>query len=355
VKFVDEATIKVHAGKGGDGSGSFRREKYVPRGGPDGGDGGRGGSVYLLADLSLNTLIDFRYQTQFSAQSGEPGAKRQCSGKNGEDCVIPVPVGTVVRDAHTQEILGDLVTPGMRLLVAKGGARGLGNINFKSSTNRAPRQTTLGKPGESRELHLELKVLAEVGLLGLPNVGKSTFIHAVSSARPKVADYPFTTLYPHLGIVALSGQRRFVIADIPGLVPGAASGKGLGIQFLKHLSRTTLLLHLVEILPLDGSDPVDNILAIENELAAFSEELIHKPRWLVFNKIDCFTPDEAKERIQDIMQRLSYTGPIYAISALAKTGTVQLCEDIMQFLQKQPRAFTLSYQEDEAEDPQIEG
>lgn len=341
MKFVDEATIKVQAGKGGDGSGSFRREKYVPRGGPDGGDGGKGGSVYLLADPSLNTLIDFRYQTQFSAQNGEPGAKRQCSGRNGEDCVINVPVGTVVKDAHTQEILGDLVAAGMRFMVAKGGARGLGNINFKSSTNRAPRQTTLGKPGESRELHLELKLLAEVGLLGLPNAGKSTFIHAVSSARPKVADYPFTTLYPHLGIVSLSGQRRFVIADIPGLVPGAAQGKGLGIQFLKHLSRTTLLLHLVELLPWDGSDPVADILAIENELAAFSEELMHKPRWLVFNKIDCFSEEEAKERIKDITQRLTYTGPIYAISALAKTGTAELCEDIMQHLQKQPRAFAL--------------
>ncbi len=339
MKFVDEATIKVQAGKGGDGSASFRREKYVPRGGPDGGDGGRGGSVYLVADSSLNTLIDFRYQTQFTAQSGDAGAKRECSGRHGEDITIAVPVGTVIKDLHTQELLGDLVTPGMRLLVAKGGRRGLGNVNFKSSTNRAPRHITPGGMGESRELHLELRLLAEVGLLGLPNAGKSTFISAVSSAKPKVADYPFTTLYPHLGIVALSGQRRFVVADIPGVVPGAAMGKGLGVQFLKHLSRTTLLLHLVEIQPLDGSDPVDNIRAIEYELGAFSEELLQKPRWLIFNKIDCFTKEEAEERVADIVSRLSTDSPIYAVSALAKTGTAQLCEDIMKHLQQQPRIF----------------
>lgn len=352
MKFVDEATIKVQAGKGGDGSASFRREKYVPRGGPDGGDGGRGGSVYLLADESLNTLIDFRYQTQFLARNGEPGSKRECSGKAGEDCIISVPVGTMVQDAQTQEMLGDLVSHGKRLLVAKGGARGLGNVNFKSSTNRAPRHTTKGKPGENRELHLELKLLAEVGLLGLPNVGKSTFIQAVSSARPKVADYPFTTLHPHLGIVALSGQRRFVIADIPGLVPGAAMGKGLGIQFLKHLSRTTLLLHLVELQPWDGSDPVENIRAIEYELAAFDEALIAKPRWLVFNKIDCFTPEEAAERMAAITAQLSNTGSVFAISALAKTGTGLLCEEIMRFLQQQPRVFHLS--EESRDDDQFD-
>lgn len=333
MKFVDEATIKVQAGKGGDGSASFRREKFVPLGGPDGGDGGRGGSVYLCATKSLNTLVDFRYQRQFTAENGGNGAKRQCSGANGEDCVIMVPVGTIVRDAHTQELLGDMLTPDSRLLVAKGGARGLGNVNFKSSTNRSPRHVTLGKPGESRELYLELKLLAEVGLLGFPNVGKSTLIHAVSAARPKVANYPFTTLYPNLGIVNLPGQRRFVIADIPGLVPGAAMGKGLGIQFLRHLSRTTLLLHLVDLIPPDGSDPVDNILAIRHELATFSQSLIDKPCWLVFNKMDCFEPSEGMKRVEDILKRLSYEGPWFAISALAKTNVMEMCEKVMQYLQ----------------------
>ncbi len=346
MKFVDEAIIKVHAGKGGDGSASFRREKFVPLGGPDGGDGGRGGSVYLLADSGMNTLIDFRYQTQFKAEHGGNGAKRQCTGADGEDCVIKVPVGTQVRDLHTQEILGDLVTPGMRLMVAKGGRRGLGNINFKSSTNRAPRHTVPGGEGESRELQLELKLLAEVGLLGLPNAGKSTLISAISSAKPKVADYPFTTLYPHLGIVALTGQRRFVVADIPGVVPGAAQGKGLGIQFLKHLSRTTLLLHLVELMPLDESDPVDNIRAIEYELGAFSEDLLKKPRWLVFNKTDCYTPEAAAARIADIMQRLGDKTSYYAISALAKNGTAALCEDVMKYLQSQPRIFQVMEEEE---------
>ncbi|MBS0289900.1 MAG: GTPase ObgE [Proteobacteria bacterium] len=334
MKFVDEAVIKVSAGKGGDGSASFRREKYVPRGGPDGGDGGRGGSVYLLATTALNTLIDFRYQTQFSAQNGEAGAKRECSGRHGEDCVISVPVGTIVRDLHTQEILGDLVTPGIKLLVAKGGRRGLGNVNFKSSTNRAPRHTTQGGPGEFRELQLELKLLAEVGLLGLPNAGKSTFISAISSARPKVADYPFTTLYPHLGIVALSNQRRFIVADIPGVVRGAGQGKGLGLQFLKHLSRTSLLLHIVDLLPMDGSDPAQNILTIEEELAAFNKTLLNKPRWLVFNKIDCFTKEEAQLRIQEILKSLGRQEHYFAISALAKTGTLHLCEAIMAYLQQ---------------------
>ncbi len=350
MKFVDEAVIKVHAGKGGDGSASFRREKYVPMGGPDGGDGGKGGSVYLLADAGINTLIDFRYQTQFKAKSGEAGAKRQCTGKDGDDCIIPVPVGTQVRDLHTQEILGDLIKPGTCLLVAKGGRRGLGNINFKSSTNRAPRHTTPGGEGESRELQLELMLLAQVGLLGLPNAGKSTLISSISSAKPKVADYPFTTLYPHLGIVALSGQRRFVVADIPGLVPGAAQGKGLGIQFLKHLSRTTLLLHLVELLPLDGSDPVDNIRAIEHELGEFSEDLLQKPRWLIFNKIDCFTKEQADERVDEIMQRLGKPQPYYAISALAKTGTHALCENVMTFLQSQPNRIAYEEEQEELEE-----
>ncbi len=346
MKFVDEALIKVHAGKGGDGSASFRREKYVPRGGPDGGDGGRGGSVYVVATPGLNTLVDFRYQTQFSAKSGEAGGARQCSGRHGDDCIIRVPVGTIVRDAHTREILGDLVAPQQKLLVAKGGKRGLGNVNFKSATNRAPRHTTPGKPGESRELQLELKLLANVGLLGLPNAGKSTLIRAISLAQPKVADYPFTTLHPHLGIVSLSGQRRFVVADIPGLVPGAAQGKGLGIQFLRHLARTSLLLHLVEITTWDASDPVENIRAIEHELAEFSEKLANKPRWLVFNKIDCFTATDAAQRIEDIIARLDYQGPVFAISALTKAGTEPLCEAIMTHLQQSP-AQEIVTEEDE--------
>lgn len=335
MKFIDEAFIKVRAGNGGDGSGSFRRERCAAFGGPDGGDGGKGGSVYLEADIGLNTLVDFRYKTQFQADHGENGAKRQCRGSDGEDCIIRVPVGTIVKEANTGEILGDLVTHGKRMLVAKGGSRGFGNVNFKSPTNRAPRYTTPGKPGESRELQLELKLLAQVGLLGLPNAGKSTFIRAVSLARPKVADYPFTTLYPQLGIVSLSPSRRFVIADIPGLVPGASQGKGLGIQFLKHLSRTTILLHLVEILPVDGSCPAENFLAIEKELAAFSEELFNKPRWLVFNKIDCFQPEEADALIKQICEKISVQMPIYAVSALNKSGIPVLCEKVMQYLQEQ--------------------
>jgi len=331
MKFVDEALIKVHAGKGGDGSASFRREKYVPLGGPDGGDGGKGGSVYLEVDASINTLADFRYQTRFAAGNGEAGSKRQCSGKDGEDCIIPVPVGTLVRDANTTEILGDLVTVGARLLVAQGGRRGLGNLHFKTSTNRAPRKTIPGEQGEDRELALELRVLADVGLLGMPNAGKSTFIQAVSFARPKIADYPFTTLYPHLGIVSLPGQRRFVIADIPGLVPGASQGKGLGIQFLKHLSRTRLLVHLVDLIPSDGSSPLDNILAIEQELASFSNVFLEKPRWLVFNKIDCFMPADAALRVEEIVAGLPHKpSSVFAISALTREGVMPLCEKIMQ-------------------------
>ncbi len=348
MKFLDEAFIKVQAGNGGDGSASFRREKFVPRGGPDGGDGGRGGSVYMVADLGLNTLIDFRYQTQFVAGSGEHGGKRQCRGADGDDCIIKVPVGTLIRDSITEEILGDMIKPDMQLLVAQGGSRGLGNVNFKSATNRAPRQTTKGKLGEKRELSLELKLLADVGLLGLPNAGKSTLIQSISSARPKIADYPFTTLHPHLGIVALSGQRRFVVADIPGLVPGAAQGKGLGIQFLKHLSRTALLIHLVELEPYNHSDPVKNIQAIEQELAAFSAELMNKTRWLVFSKADCFSAEEAAVRTQAIVSQLNYSGPVYTISALAKTGTSQLCEDIMRYLQQQPRPTWTQAEEEDA-------
>lgn len=333
MKFVDEATIKIQAGKGGNGSASFRREKYVPRGGPDGGDGGRGGSVYLVADSGLNTLVDFRYQTQFAAQNGAGGSGSQCTGKDGEDCIIPVPVGTLVRDHETRELLGDMLIADQKLLVAKGGSRGLGNVNFKSSINRAPQKFTKGKPGDARELYLELKLLAEVGLLGLPNAGKSTLITAISEARPKVADYPFTTLHPQLGIVGLSDQRRFVVADLPGILPGAAEGKGLGIQFLRHLSRTSLLLHLVDMTDFNENDPIDNIRNIEQELSAYSEELAAKPRWLVFNKTDCFTPEDAKERIDTILKALSYTGRYFAISGLTHDGTHDLCEAVMTHVQ----------------------
>lgn len=344
MKFVDEATIKVRAGNGGNGSASFRREKYVPRGGPDGGDGGKGGDVYLLADPHLNTLVDFRYRTQFQATNGGRGAGCQCRGRDGADQIIPVPIGTIVKVVETDEILGDLTKPGEKLLVAKGGARGLGNIHFKSSTNRAPRQTVSGKLGESRELHLELRLLAEVGLLGLPNVGKSTLIRAISCARPKVADYPFTTLYPQLGIVSLPGERRFVVADIPGLIPGASHGKGLGIQFLKHLSRTTLLLHLVELVPWDNHSPEENIKALEHELGAFSQTLAQKPRWLVFNKIDCVEPKEIEPRIKEIVQALNYQGPVFAISAVTKQGVDSLCEKVMEFLQQHPFSYVCQHE-----------
>jgi len=334
VKFVDEALIKVQAGKGGNGSASFRREKYVPFGGPDGGDGGRGGSVYLVSSTSVNTLVDFRYQTQFKAQDGEAGSKRQCSGAKGEDCIIEVPVGTIVKTVDTDEILGDLNQPDMKLLVARGGQRGLGNINFKSATNRAPQKVTAGKPGEYRELHLELKLLADVGLLGLPNAGKSTLIQAVSAARPKVADYPFTTLYPHLGIIELSSQRRFVMADIPGLVPDASLGKGLGIQFLKHLSRTKLLLHLVDLNSYEDHSIVEDIRALERELRNFSAELAALPRWLVFNKADCFEPQVAQAKAAELVAQLDFKSPFFIISGLAKTNTAILCEKIYQHLKE---------------------
>lgn len=342
MKFVDEAFIKVQAGKGGDGSASFLREKYVPFGGPDGGDGGRGGHIYLLADPGLNTLVDFRYKTQFIAKNGQPGAKRQCAGANGQDLVIKVPLGTLVKDVSTGELLGDLVAAGDRLLVAEGGARGLGNVNFKSATNRAPRKITRGKPGDSKKLLLELKLLAQVGLLGLPNAGKSTLVQAVSGARPKVADYPFTTLHPQLGVVDLPGQRRFVITDIPGLVPGAAEGKGLGIQFLKHLSRTTLLLHMVDLHVVEETALLEEIRVIERELHAFSETLYKKPRWLVFNKMDCMAPEEGTERVARILKALDYQGPWFIISALTRQGTSALCEKAMQHLQaEQPETEEL--------------
>lgn len=333
MKFVDEATIEVKAGDGGNGCVSFRREKYIPLGGPDGGDGGDGGGVILEADENLNTLADFRYTRRFQGARGENGRGRNCTGKSGEDLVIQVPVGTLVRDEETGELMGDLVRTGQRLVVARGGFHGIGNARYKSSTNRSPRQSKPGTPGEQRKLVLELSLLADVGLLGKPNAGKSTFIRAVSAARPKVADYPFTTLYPNLGVVRVAEHQSFVVADIPGLIEGAAEGAGLGIQFLKHLSRTGLLLHIVDIAPFDGSDPVEDVRAIAAELEKFSSELGQRERWLVLNKTDLVNADECEQRCHDIEQALGWRGPVFRISALAKSGTRELVHAIMNHLQ----------------------
>ncbi len=345
MKFVDEVAIRVNAGKGGNGCVSFRREKYVPFGGPDGGDGGDGGSIFLLADAALNTMVDYRYTRQFRAASGKSGSGANCTGKSGEDLVLPVPVGTTVMDEDTGEVIGDLTAPGQRLLVAQGGFHGLGNTRFKSSTNRAPRQSTAGSEGEARNLRLELKVLADVGLLGLPNAGKSTFIRSVSAARPKVADYPFTTLVPNLGVVRIAQHRSFVIADIPGLIEGASEGAGLGVRFLKHLTRTRLLLHLVDVQPLDGSDPVDAVQAIGRELQRFSPTLAARERWLVLNKTDLLPLDEMNAVCDDILARLAWQGPAFRISALAADGTEALCARIMAHIEAQRRR--------EEEDPEL--
>ena len=337
MKFVDEVAIRVQAGKGGNGCVSFRREKYVPFGGPDGGDGGDGGSVWLLADDALNTMIDYRYTRQFRAENGRPGSGANRTGKGGEDLVLPVPVGTTVIDEDSAEVIGDLVGAGQRLLVARGGHHGLGNTRFKSSTNRAPRQSTPGAEGEMRNLRLELKVLADVGLLGLPNAGKSTFIRAVSAARPKVADYPFTTLVPNLGVVRVAAHRSFVIADIPGLIEGASEGAGLGVRFLKHLTRTRLLLHLVDVLPPDGSEPVEAVRAIERELQRFSPTLAARARWLVLNKTDLLPAADRDAICDDIIERLAWRGPVFRISALAADGTEALCARIMAHIETQRR------------------
>lgn len=334
MKFVDEAKIRVEAGKGGDGCVSFRREKYIPFGGPNGGDGGDGGSVYLVTDTGLNTLADFRFHRSFKADNGEPGMGRECTGKSAGDLFIRVPVGTVVYDADTHELIGDLIEADQKLVVAKGGKHGLGNVHFKSSTNRAPRQSTPGTPGESRSLLLELNVLADVGLLGLPNAGKSTLIRSVSAAKPKVADYPFTTLYPSLGVVRLGVDQSFVIADIPGLIEGAAEGAGLGIQFLKHLSRTSLLLHVLDIRPYEGTgDAAGNFRAIEAELKKFNDTLFQKDRWLVLNKID-LVPEEEQDTVCDtIVKSIDWKGPVYRISAISGAGTDPLMKDIMKYLE----------------------
>lgn len=333
MKFVDEAFVRVQAGDGGSDCVSFRREKYIPKGGPDGGDGGDGGSIYLVADHNLNTLVDFRYQRLHQAENGQKGMGRNKTGRSGSDLLVRVPVGTRVFDRSSGELLGELVRPDQRLCVARGGYHGIGNARFKSSVNRTPRQFSPGKPGEQRDLHLELIVLADVGLLGFPNAGKSSFISKVSNARPKVADYPFTTLYPHLGVVRISRDHSFVIADIPGLIGGAAEGTGLGIQFLKHLARTRLLLHVLDIDPLNQADPVEQVRTLESEIASFADDLANKERWLVLNKIDCLSPDEVRRRQEEILQRLDWKGPVFAMSALTGEGTHQLILALMSRLQ----------------------
>ena len=332
MKFVDEATIKVHAGKGGNGCLSFRREKYIPKGGPDGGDGGDGGSVILVAAEGLNTLIDFRYTRNFKAQAGQQGSSAECTGRGGDDLLLQVPVGTTVIDNETGDVMGDLTELDQQLKVAQGGFHGLGNTRYKSSTNRAPRQTSPGQEGEVREIKLELKVLADVGLLGLPNAGKSTFIRSVSAARPKVADYPFTTLVPNLGVVGMSGDKSFVIADIPGLIEGASEGAGLGIRFLKHLTRTRLLLHLVDMMPYDGTTPDQNARVIETELETFSPTLASGDRWLVLNKIDLLPEDEVEGQCQQVVDALGWEGPVFRMSGLASQGTKALCAAIMDYI-----------------------
>ena len=332
MKFVDEASIVVKAGDGGNGCMSFRREKFIEFGGPNGGDGGDGGSIYMEADVNLNTLIDYRYTRRYNAQRGENGRGADCTGAKGEDLILKVPVGTTIIDADTQEIIGDLTEEGQRLLVVEGGWHGLGNSRFKSSTNRAPRQTSDGKPGELRNLKLEMKVLADVGLLGLPNAGKSSFIRSVSAAKPKVAGYPFTTLIPNLGVVSIGRYKSFVIADIPGLIEGAAEGAGLGIRFLKHLTRTRLLLHIVDLAPIDDSDPAQAAQIIVDEIEQFSPSLIERDRWLVLNKVDQLLDCEREERKQAVIEQLGWTGPVFMISALDGEGTKELAQAMMRYL-----------------------
>ncbi|MGQ8366258.1 Obg family GTPase CgtA [Glaciecola sp. 1036] len=348
MKFVDEAEIRVEAGDGGNGTISFRREKFVPKGGPDGGDGGDGGSVFLEADENLNTLIDYRFERFHRAQRGQNGQSRNCNGKKGEDLIVKVPVGTRATDKDTHEVLADLTSNGQRVKVAQGGFHGLGNARFKSSVNRAPRQKSDGTPGEIRTLHLELMLLADVGLLGLPNAGKSTFIRSVSAAKPKVADYPFTTLVPNLGVVRLDTQSSFVIADIPGLIEGASDGAGLGIQFLKHLERCRVLLHLVDVMPADGSDPVENALTILHELEQYSPKLAAKPRWLVFNKVDLLLEEEAEELCSNIAEQLGWEGDYYQISAFHKMGVMEICSDLMDYIETLPAENSAIEKDDES-------
>ncbi|SMP40920.1 Obg family GTPase CgtA [Noviherbaspirillum suwonense] len=335
MKFIDEAKIEVIAGDGGNGVASFCREKFRPFGGPDGGDGGKGGSIWAVADRNINTLVDYRFSKLHKARNGENGRGSDCYGKGADDIMLRMPVGTLIIDQNDGEIVADLTEHGQQVLLAKGGEGGWGNIHFKTSTNRAPRQKTEGKEGERRELRLELKVLADVGLLGMPNAGKSTFISAVSNARPKIADYPFTTLHPNLGMVRVSHEKSFVIADIPGLIEGAAEGAGLGIQFLRHLQRTRLLLHIVDLAPFDNVDPVKEAKAIVKELQKYDESLYDKPRWLVLNKLDMVPEGERKKRVKDFVKKFGWKGPAYEISALTREGCEELVQDIYNYLAEQ--------------------
>lgn len=363
MKFVDEARIEVKAGKGGNGVASFRREKFIPKGGPDGGDGGRGGSIYAVADRNINTLIDYRYTRKFLAKNGENGRGSDCYGKGAPDIELKVPVGTVITDKNTGEVIADLDRNGQRALLAKGGKGGLGNLHFKSSTNRAPRQCTPGEPGEERELNLELRVLADVGLLGLPNAGKSTLISAVSNAKPKIADYPFTTLHPHLGVVRVGPETSFVIADIPGLIEGASEGAGLGHLFLRHLSRTSLLLHVIDVAPVDETtDPIAAARAIVKELYNFDPALADKPRWLVLNKMDLVPEDEREEIIAKYRREFGDETPIFPISAATREGCDTLVKAISEDLQQQRQMLIEDsepviddFDEDEENAQEIEG
>jgi GTPase len=336
MKFVDEATIRIEAGDGGRGHVSFRREMKVPFGGPDGGDGGDGGSVWAVADINLNTLADFRFNRVFRAQHGEQGLRKNCTGAKGEDLDIPMPLGTQIYDVDTGELMGELTKKHSRLLIAKGGWHGLGNVRFKSSTNRAPRQFTKGTPGEQRDLRLELSLMADVGLLGMPNAGKSTLLASVSAARPKIAGYPFTTLYPQPGVVSVGPLKSFVMMDIPGLIEGAAEGAGLGIRFLKHVQRTRLLLHLVDVLPPDDSDIAANVRKINRELKAFSTPLAKRPQWLVFNKVDLLGDRDARAWCAKVVKKLRWTKPWFAISAATKQGTDELIHAVMQWIEEHP-------------------
>ena len=352
MKFIDEAKIEVIAGDGGAGSASMRREKFIEFGGPDGGDGGRGGSVYAIADRNINTLIDYRYSKTHLAKNGEPGRGADCYGRAGDDIELRMPVGTIITDFETGDLIADLTKHGERLCLADGGVGGWGNIHFKSSTNRAPRQKTNGKPGVRRKLKLELKVLADVGLLGMPNAGKSTLITAVSNARPKIADYPFTTLHPNLGVVRVGSERSFVIADIPGLIEGAAEGAGLGHRFLRHLQRTGVLLHLVDVAPFDENvDIAADAKAIVNELRKYDEALYQKSRWLVLNKVDMLQPEERQKVIKDFLKRFKWDGPVFEVSALNGEGCDRLCYAIQDYLDGLRKARDL--EEERAEDPRF--
>ncbi|GAA4884228.1 Obg family GTPase CgtA [Ferrimonas pelagia] len=344
MKFVDEVTIRAEAGDGGSGVASFRREKYIPNGGPDGGDGGDGGDVYLIADENLNTLVDYRFERCHRAERGKNGRGANCTGRRGEDKVLTVPIGTRAIDADTDEVIGDLTKHGQKLMIAKGGFHGLGNTRFKSSVNRAPRQKTLGSKGEHREVRLELMLLADVGMLGMPNAGKSTFIRAVSAAKPKVANYPFTTLIPNLGVVRSGPGSSFVIADIPGLIEGASEGAGLGIRFLKHLERCRVLLHIIDMAPIDGSEPADVATAILHELEAYSPKLFNKPRCLLLNKLDMVPEEEREERMQAVVDALEWDGDVYPISAISRQGTEPLVRDLQTMLD------TLPVEEEEIEE-----